>query len=202
MCWKAVGEWMNYGRWDLAGVAISQCCQPWGFPANLGLFFCGVAFFFKTCGLLVFGLVLIEICLFFGLVFADICFADCFFFQISWHFSCLNLLLKAYWACFCEDLIILDLFFRICHPDSLFDFLANFLFRWIFLPTHFWLVFRLNYLFLACFSNLLACSWKITWHHCCIRRDSSRWSFVWQIMLPNISGLFWSQITLDRLAEI
>jgi len=161
------------------------------FPQIWACFFVELRFFLRLAG-----------CLFFGLVFAEICFADCFFFQISWHFSCLNLLLKAYWACFCEDLIILDLFFRICHPDSLFDFLANFLFRWIFLPTHFWLVFRLNYLFLACFSNLLACSWKITWHHCCIRRDSSRWSFVWQIMLPNISGLFWSQITLDRLAEI
>jgi len=73
------------------------------------------------------------------------------FFQILWHFCCLNLLLKAYWACFCEDLLILGLFFRICHPDSLFDFLANFSFCWIFLPKHFGLVFRLNDLFLACF---------------------------------------------------
>jgi len=28
---------------------------------------------------------------------------------------CFNLLLKAYWACFCENLVILGLFFRICH---------------------------------------------------------------------------------------
>jgi len=51
--------------------------------------FCGVPFFFKTCGLLVFGLVLIEICLFF----ADFSFADCFF-HILWHFCCFNSLLN------------------------------------------------------------------------------------------------------------
>jgi len=52
-----------------------QCCQPCGFPANLGLYFCGVAGFLKTCGLLAFGLVLVEIFLFF----AGFCFADRFF---------------------------------------------------------------------------------------------------------------------------
>ena len=41
-----------------------------------------------------------------------------------------------------------------------------FLLYWIFLPMDFWLVLRLNYLFLACFSNSLACFCKITWHHC------------------------------------
>jgi len=60
----------------------------------------------------------------------------------------------------------LSLFFRICFPAFYFNFLADFSFFWIFLPTHFGLVFRLNYLFLACFSNLLACFCKITWHHC------------------------------------
>jgi len=49
------------------------------FSREFGLVFCGVAFFLKTCGLLVFRLVLIEICLFFGLVFTDFSFADCFF---------------------------------------------------------------------------------------------------------------------------
>ena len=61
----------------------------------------------------------------------------------------------------------IGLVFRICHPKFLFDFLADFLFCWIFLPTHFGLVFRLNYVFLVCFSNLLACFCKIIWHHCC-----------------------------------
>ena len=49
------------------------------FPANLGLFFVELRVFLKTCGLLVFGLVLIEIFLFFGFVIADFCFKDCFF---------------------------------------------------------------------------------------------------------------------------
>ena len=41
--------------------------------------------FLKTCGLLVFGLVLIEICLFF----ADFCFVDCFFLKFYgiFHFE-------------------------------------------------------------------------------------------------------------------
>jgi len=123
---------------DCAGGSFANLAV---FPQIWASFFVGLRFFLKTCRLLVFGLVLIEHCLFLGLFFADFCFADCFF-QILWHFCCLNLLLKPYWACFCEDLLILGLFFRICHPDSVFDFLANFSFCWIFLPTHFGLVFR------------------------------------------------------------
>ena len=73
--------------------------------------------FLKTCGLLVFGLVFIEICLFV----ADFSFADCFF-RILWHFCCFNLLITAYWVCFYENLLILRLFFRICLPTFLFDF--------------------------------------------------------------------------------
>ena len=49
--------------------------QPCGCPANLGLFFVDLRVFLKACGLLVFGLVLIEICLFF----ADICLRIAFF---------------------------------------------------------------------------------------------------------------------------
>jgi len=89
------------------------------------------------------------------------------FFQILWHFCCFNLLLKAYWACFYKNLLILGLFFRICLTAFSFKFLADFSFCWIFMPTYVGLVFRLNYLFLACFSNFLACFCKITWHHCC-----------------------------------
>jgi len=65
---------MQYAH-RFAAAGLQQCCQPCGFPANLGSFFCGVVGFFKTWGLLVFGLVLIEMCLFF----ADFCFVDCFF---------------------------------------------------------------------------------------------------------------------------
>jgi len=41
------------------------------FPVSreFGLVFCGIAVFLMTCGLLVFGLVLIEICLFFWVCF-------------------------------------------------------------------------------------------------------------------------------------
>ena len=93
----------------------------------------------------------------FGLVFLQILFCGLLFFQILWHFCCFNVLLKAYWVCFCENLLILVLFFRICLHAFLFNFLVNFLFCWIFLPTAVGLVFRLNHLFLAWFSNLLAC---------------------------------------------
>jgi len=55
-----------------------QCCQcqSCGFPANLGCFFLQSCSF---CGLLVFGLVFIAICLYLSLFFVDFCFADCFF---------------------------------------------------------------------------------------------------------------------------
>ena len=151
--WIPVPLWRNYNM-----IGKSESSQPWlsesvvtsaanlaVFPQIWACFFVELRFFLKTCGLLVFGLVLIEICVFFGLVFCRFLFCRLPFFQILWHFCCLNLLLKAYWACFCEDLLILGLFFRICHPDSLFDFLANFSICWIFLPTHFGLVFRLNF---------------------------------------------------------
>jgi len=52
------------------------------FPANLGLFLLWIAGFLKTCGLLVFGLVLINICLFF----CKFLFCGLPFFQILRHF--------------------------------------------------------------------------------------------------------------------
>jgi len=159
----------------LAEVVNSSVANLAFFSRSWACFSVELRVFLKTCGLLVFGLVLIEICLFF----AEFCYTDCFISQIIWHFCRFNLLLKAYWACFCENLLILGLFFRICHPDFMFDFLADFSFCWIFLPTLFGLVFQLNYLFLACFSNVLACFCEITWHHYltpkpnCNARDSS-----------------------------
>ena len=56
-------------------------------PGIWACFFVELRFFLKTCGLLVFGLVLIENCCFFGLVFADFCFADCFFFKCDGTFA-------------------------------------------------------------------------------------------------------------------
>jgi len=132
------------------------------FSRKFGLVFLwSCRFFLRTYGLLVFGLVLIEICLFF----ADFCFADCFFSNFM-AILLFESTAKSILGVFLRRFAHFGLVFRICHPDSLFDFPANFSFCWIFLPTHFGLVFCLNYLFLACFSNFLACSWKITWHHC------------------------------------
>ena len=58
---------------------LDQCCLPCGFPANLGLCFRGFAVFFKTSGLVAFGLVSIKICLFFGLIFCRFLFCGLFF---------------------------------------------------------------------------------------------------------------------------
>jgi len=90
------------------------------------------------------------------LVFYKFAFCKFLFFQISWHFWSFNLLLRAIWACFCENLLILDLFLLICLiPAFLFNFPADSFFCWIFLQTHVGLVFRLNYLFWAFVSNYL-----------------------------------------------
>ena len=125
------------------------------FPRTWLVFLWICVFFLKTWALLVFGLVLIEICLFFGLAFCRFLFLRLLFNQILWHFRCFNLLLKADWACFCENLFILGLLFRICLLAFLFNFLADLSFCGIFVPTYVELVFRLNCLFLAWFANYL-----------------------------------------------
>jgi len=99
-----------------------------------------------ACGLLVCGLVLIEICLYFGLVFMQISVLWIAFFQILWHFFCFNLLLKKIWACFCENVLILGLYFQVCLPVFLLNFPTDFLFCWIFLANACWACFWLNYL--------------------------------------------------------
>jgi len=84
-------------------------------------------FFLKACGLLVFELVLIVICLFFGLVFGRILFCGLLFltFTALLLFRCTA---KGILGVFLENLLILGLFFRICLPDFLFNFLADFSF--------------------------------------------------------------------------
>ena len=97
-------------------LGLTQCCQHCGFPANLGLFFVELRVFLKACGLLLFRLISIDICLFFGLFFCRFMFCG-FFFQYLWHFCCFNvLLIKAYWVCFYENLLILGLFFSDLPP--------------------------------------------------------------------------------------
>jgi len=176
-----------------------ECCQPCGFPAKLGLFFCGIEVFFENlrvacfwacfnCNLLVFWACFLQISV------LPIAFSSNFM-----AIFCFNLFLKAYWECFGENFVILNLFFRICHHAFLFNFLADFSFCYIFLPTHV-VFFRSNYLFLACFSYFLACFCKITWHHSwnwkCTRHA------LWVSVVPDPD--FWSpipqnyEIFLDR----
>jgi len=125
------------------------------FSHEFGLvFFVELEFFFEDLQLACFWACFNWNLLVFGLVFCRL-----LVIQILWHFCSFNLLLKAFWVCFCEILLILGLFFQICHLAFLFNFLADFWFSWIFLPTHVGLVFRLNYLFLA-YSNSLACFCK------------------------------------------
>ena len=130
------------------------------FSRKFGLVFCGVAGFFEdlrvSCYWACFNWNLLVFCRFL-LLFA---FFSNFMALLLFDFTAKSILGVFLWR-----FAHFGLVFRIFHPDSLFDFLANFSFCWIFLPMLFKLVFRLNYLFLACFSNLLACSWKITWHH-------------------------------------
>ena len=160
----------------------NQCCQPCGFPANLCLFFCGVAFFLKTCGLLVFGLVLTKFCLFFGL-FLQICFSDCFFFKFCGYFL-FQFAPEGILGAFLWKFGHFGLVFWICHRAFLFNLLADFSFCCIFLPTHVGLVFWSNCLFLACFSYFLACFCKITWHHWTERVNATRvnmcFSLIWK----------------------
>jgi len=116
--------------------------------------------------------------------------------RVACFWACFNWNLLVFWACFCRFLFFDCLFFKFygnfmfqfspkgilcvflwkfghfglvfqnCHPTFLFKLLADFSFCCIFLPTHVGLVFRSNYLFLVCFSYILACFCKITWHHC------------------------------------
>ena len=66
---------LNYGNRRFAAAVLPTS----RFSREFDLIFCQVAGFLKTCVLLVFGLVLFEICLFF----TNLCFADCFFFKFS-----------------------------------------------------------------------------------------------------------------------
>jgi len=90
------------------------------------------------------------------------------FFQILWHFCSFNILLKAYWASFKENFLILGLFFRIGLPAFLFNFLADF---FVLLTSHangywacfsvklpvFGLFFKITCLFLQ--NNLASLAW-------------------------------------------
>ena len=136
---------------------------------NLGVFLWSCVFFWRLASCLFLGLFQLKFACFWACVFQTS------FFQVLWYFCSFNLLLQAYWACFCENFLILGLFFQICLPAFLFNFHANFLFHWFFLPTHVGLVFWFNYVFLACISqftclflqnnlaSLLPCFYLLLW---------------------------------------
>jgi len=77
------------------------------------VFFVYLRVFLKTCGLLVFGLVLIKFCLFFLACFFRFLYCGLLFFQNLWPFCSYNLLQNETWACFCVNLLILGLLVRI-----------------------------------------------------------------------------------------
>jgi len=68
-----------------------QCCQPCRFPHELGRFSVELRFFLKTCKLLVFGLVSIEICLFLGLCLPDFFFSS-FMVLLQFQFTATGIL--------------------------------------------------------------------------------------------------------------
>jgi len=148
------------------------------FPRIWACFFVDLRFLWRIAGCLFWSLFWLKFACFLGLFFADFCIADCFFYQISWTFCSFNLLQNEIWACFCVNLLILGLFSGFV---VLFLYLTNLLVLCFFefpYQTHVGLVFPLNYPFWACFSNLLACFYKITWHHWSIDTVGS-----WNVML-------------------
>ena len=101
----------------------------------------------------------------FNFFFCRFLFCGLLFFQILWHFCFFNLLLKAYWACFYENFLILGLFFRICLPAFLLNFLAEFFVLLIFHANGCWACFSVKWPVFGLFFKV-ACFCKITWHHC------------------------------------
>ena len=100
---KLFGAKLNYRRAVLPALRFSR---------EFGLVVCVFAFFLKTYGLLVFGVLLIEICLFFGLVFCRFLFWDCFLFKFCgtfavsiyclWHIGRVFVKICSFWACIFE----------------------------------------------------------------------------------------------------
>ena len=110
---------------------VNQCCQPCGFPTNLGLFYCGFAL--ETFGFLV----LIKICLFFykflfcGVLFFK--FDGTFAVSIYYTTKFRRVFVKicSFWACF----------FGFSLPAFVFNLPAVFLFYCVFLRSTLWACF-------------------------------------------------------------
>ena len=84
-------------------VLLVQCCQPCGFPANLGLFFFEGAGFFEDLRVAWFNW---NLLVFWACFFADFCLFDCFFFKfyVSFgskrHIGLVFVKIWSFWACF------------------------------------------------------------------------------------------------------
>jgi len=94
-----ISNLLNNSSWKKSGqfyLGLLQCCQTCSFPANLDLFFCEVAFFFKDLRVASFWACFNWNLLVFWTCFLQISVLQVAFFQILWHFCCFNLLLKVY----------------------------------------------------------------------------------------------------------
>jgi len=120
--------------------------------------------FFKTCGLLVFGLVLIKICLFFWACFLQISvlrivflsnFMTIFLFQFA---AKRNL---GVFLCECAHFCFFFGYDSLLHLTNL---LVLF-FLLIFLPNARWACFSFKLPISGLFF-IFACFYKLTWHHC------------------------------------
>jgi len=168
---------------------VKQWCQLSGFPRFWACFLWSCVFF-KTCGLLVFGLVLIEICLFFEIVFADFCFEDCFFSNFMalslFQFARKGILGVFLWKFVHFGLVFSDL------PPWFFIWFSCWYFVLLDFPANtFWACSSVKLPMLACFSNLLACFCKITWHHCCKEVREGSILLTW-----NCNVKFWCYLML------
>jgi len=155
------------------------------FSREFGLVFlwsCGL--FWRLTGCLFLGLCNWNL-LVFGLVFCRFLFFRLLLFQIFWHFCCFNLLLKVILTCFCENLLILGLFFRMRLPAFLCNFPPDFLFCWIFLPDACWTCFLVKLPILGLFFKFtcLFLHNNLASLVCCYDNISDVWEINWSLMV-------------------
>jgi len=124
------------------------------FPRIRVCFLWSCGFFWRFAGLLVFGL-----CFNWNLLVFWACFSQISLLLVAFFVFYGTFAVSIYWygilGVFLWKFAHFGLVFFGLSPSFIFDFLADFSFWWIFLPTHVGLILRFNYRFLACFSNLL-----------------------------------------------
>ena len=145
-----------------AALAQPQCCQSCGFSANSDSIFCGFAFFWRLAGCLFLGLFWLKFACFMQISVLRIAFLSNFMAILLFQFTVKRNF--GVFLCIFTHLGLVSFVFA-----WLFLYLTNLLFFCFFqfsYQTHVVLAFPLIYPFWVCFSNLLACFCKITWHHC------------------------------------